>query len=307
MAPEAKSGAHVPGPQKMDVPAGTTDRPELAAGRRTAVTVFTLTWCKHCARVKALLGARAIKFTEIDVGSYPERRADMVRLSNRTTVPQVFIGGVHVGGASDLEQMIEAARLDAALAAAAGDPGAIDPGLAPPIGPPATQAKAALPRAAEEAIGLGVGTVTHAELVRAMSERLGIGSRKYRGTVYRKCFVGTEFVDFLIAEYSVGSRTEAVEIGNTLNGLGLFHHVAYEHNFKDEPLFYRLQADAEPFTLNMRRRWTVPGPYLQLAYFSTYKIRCEKCAARIVCAYRSISLMLFLLTLRYRIESTIRW
>lgn len=45
----------------------------------------------------------------------PERRVEMTRLSGRTTVPQIFINGQHVGGYTDLASLDRAGRLDAML------------------------------------------------------------------------------------------------------------------------------------------------------------------------------------------------
>ena len=66
---------------------------------------------------KKLLTRKEALFNEIDVGRDWERRAEMVQRANgRTTVPQIFIGGRHVGGCDDLQALERAGKLDALLA-----------------------------------------------------------------------------------------------------------------------------------------------------------------------------------------------
>lgn len=52
-----------------------------------------------------------VRFTEIDIEQFPERRAEMIARSGRETVPQIFIGSTHVGGYDDLVAMERAERL----------------------------------------------------------------------------------------------------------------------------------------------------------------------------------------------------
>jgi glutaredoxin-like protein len=66
------------------------------------VVVFTRQGCPHCARAKELLQSRDIAFEEVTLGkgiTFSSVRA----VSGQGTVPQVFIGGKHIGGADDLE------------------------------------------------------------------------------------------------------------------------------------------------------------------------------------------------------------
>ena len=82
------------------------------------VDIYTTRYCPYCHAAKALLQQKGVPFTEIDVSSDYERRAEMIeRAQGRTTVPQIFIGGVHVGGCDDLHALEEAGKLDPLLAA----------------------------------------------------------------------------------------------------------------------------------------------------------------------------------------------
>lgn len=80
------------------------------------VTLYTKDYCPHCKAAKALLSAKGVTFTAHDVSVDPERRREMFARSNgRITVPQIFIGDVHVGGNSDLAALNASGHLDALL------------------------------------------------------------------------------------------------------------------------------------------------------------------------------------------------
>jgi glutaredoxin 3 len=81
------------------------------------VEIYTTALCGYCQAAKRLLAAKGAAFDEIDVGARPELRAAMSeRAGGRRTVPQIFIGGRHVGGCDDLYALEAAGRLDALLA-----------------------------------------------------------------------------------------------------------------------------------------------------------------------------------------------
>ncbi len=81
-----------------------------------AVVMYTTGWCPYCERARRLLKAKGASFSEIDVESAPEKRAEMQSRSGRRTVPQIFIGETHVGGSDDLAALESAGKLDALLA-----------------------------------------------------------------------------------------------------------------------------------------------------------------------------------------------
>jgi glutaredoxin 3 len=80
------------------------------------VEIYTTRYCPYCHAAKALLQRKGVTFSEIDVGRDWERREEMVQRANgRSTVPQIFIGAVHVGGCDDLLDLEDAGKLDALL------------------------------------------------------------------------------------------------------------------------------------------------------------------------------------------------
>lgn len=79
------------------------------------VEIYTTPTCPYCIAAKALLSKKGVTFEETDV-SRGDRAAMMARAGGRRTVPQIFIGDIHVGGCDDLHALDAAGRLDTMLA-----------------------------------------------------------------------------------------------------------------------------------------------------------------------------------------------
>ena len=80
------------------------------------VFIYSTNTCPHCVRAKMLLSKKNAQYTEIDV-SDPEDRAQMIKKTGGArTVPQIFIGNIHVGGADDLYGLESEGKLDKLLA-----------------------------------------------------------------------------------------------------------------------------------------------------------------------------------------------
>jgi glutaredoxin 3 len=83
------------------------------------VEIYTQPWCPYCARAIHLFQSKGVAFHEIDApGGTPERAESTRRSGGRTSVPQIFIDGRHIGGSDDLLAMDRAGKLDALLATA---------------------------------------------------------------------------------------------------------------------------------------------------------------------------------------------
>jgi glutaredoxin 3 len=81
------------------------------------IEIYTTPWCSYCAAAKRLLTRKGAAFEETDVDADPDaRRKMMERSGGRHTVPQIFIGGRHVGGSDDLHALDRAGRLEPLLA-----------------------------------------------------------------------------------------------------------------------------------------------------------------------------------------------
>ncbi len=82
----------------------------------TKIEVYSSMLCPFCYRAKKLLEQKGAEFTEIDVMLHPRRRAEMVeRSGGRTSVPQIFIDGRHVGGCDDLFALEAGNKLETLL------------------------------------------------------------------------------------------------------------------------------------------------------------------------------------------------
>jgi glutaredoxin 3 len=80
------------------------------------VVLYTTAWCGYCARARRLFADKGVPFTEIDVESVDGARAEMQARSGRTSVPQIFVGGRHLGGFDDTKALDEKGQLDPLLA-----------------------------------------------------------------------------------------------------------------------------------------------------------------------------------------------
>lgn len=81
------------------------------------IDIYTKFTCPFCVRAKRLLTEKGVSFTEYDISmGGPKREEMLARAPNAMTVPQIFIGDVHVGGSDDLHALERAGKLDDLLA-----------------------------------------------------------------------------------------------------------------------------------------------------------------------------------------------
>mmetsp|Transcript_18217 Transcript_18217/g.41375 ORF Transcript_18217/g.41375 Transcript_18217/m.41375 type:complete len:500 (-) Transcript_18217:287-1786(-) len=217
------------------------------------ITIFSMKTCPHCARAKKALEARGYEFHDISISDYPEKRSDMLSLADRLTVPQIFVNTVHVGGASELIEALGNGAFEKMVQELQHEQDPQDPRLQIPDYPPKPEAKPA--ELEEELLCAGTECLSYEDTVRELKNGLRITDRAYHGTVYKRCFLGSEAVSFLQTRFSLKSRLEALQVGNSFLDSNVFHHVCRDHSLKDENLFYRLQADCEPEILNNIRVW----------------------------------------------------
>jgi glutaredoxin 3 len=81
------------------------------------IDIYTTSYCPYCHAALALLDRKGVGYEIIPVDGDPELRQLMMRRANgRYTVPQIFIGSVHVGGYDDLAALERRGALDSLLA-----------------------------------------------------------------------------------------------------------------------------------------------------------------------------------------------
>jgi glutaredoxin 3 len=81
------------------------------------VVVYTTEPCSFCARVKGLLKARGVEFSEVNLSKDPVGRAELARSTGMLSFPQVIVDGELLGGFSEVQAAAESGRLDELLAA----------------------------------------------------------------------------------------------------------------------------------------------------------------------------------------------
>src|SRR5689334_15721818 len=87
-----------------------------SAAPMAEVEMYATGWCPYCARARALLQKKGVPFTEIDIDDEPQRRSEMMRRAGgRTSVPQIFIDGEHIGGSDEMAALDRAGKLDPKL------------------------------------------------------------------------------------------------------------------------------------------------------------------------------------------------
>ena len=80
------------------------------------IEIYTTPFCGFCARAKSLLDRKGAAYEEMDVMMDDKKRAEMRARAKRSTVPQIFINGQHIGGSDELVELEQAGKLDALLA-----------------------------------------------------------------------------------------------------------------------------------------------------------------------------------------------
>ncbi|XP_019618159.1 PREDICTED: uncharacterized protein LOC109465380 [Branchiostoma belcheri] len=203
------------------------------------VLVYSIVGCPHCIRAKNYLEQLGLPYTDVSLDKYPQIREEVRTRTGKNTVPQIFFNAVHVGGNEELQKLSEEELQELIAEVREKDP--------PPDAPVPPD-----PLTAEEeeaAVGFHCEPDEYAMLVQELKQSGLIKDRKYNLRTYRNCFVGREFVDWLVKEKGL-ERAEAVEMGQKLVTRGFGHHVTDDHKFKDEVLFYRLLEDDSESALN---------------------------------------------------------
>lgn len=77
------------------------------------IEIYTKAFCPYCSRAKRLLAAKEVEIEEHDITFRGAMRKEMIgRSGGRSTVPQIFIDGAHIGGSDDLAALDARGGLD---------------------------------------------------------------------------------------------------------------------------------------------------------------------------------------------------
>ncbi len=80
------------------------------------ILIYTSNFCPYCTMAKRLLTKKGAIYSEINVDSKPGLREEMMQKTRRRTVPQIYIGDLHVGGFDELHALERKNELDGLLA-----------------------------------------------------------------------------------------------------------------------------------------------------------------------------------------------
>ncbi|WP_066097512.1 glutaredoxin 3 [Xanthomonas massiliensis] len=94
---------------------------ESAAPR---ITIYSTAVCPYCVAAKNFLKSKGWTWEEVRIDTDPAEREKMIARTHRTSVPQIFVGEVHVGGYDDMMALHRAGKLEPLLAGQAGPDGA---------------------------------------------------------------------------------------------------------------------------------------------------------------------------------------
>jgi glutaredoxin 3 len=83
----------------------------------SSITVYSTDPCSFCSRVKGLLAAHGLEFTEINLTKDPAGRVELARKTGMMSFPQVLVGDRLLGGYAELQRAVEDGRLDELLSA----------------------------------------------------------------------------------------------------------------------------------------------------------------------------------------------
>ena len=79
------------------------------------VRMYSTGVCPYCVMAEKLLVSKGVAVEKIRVDLETEKRGEMMQLTGRRTVPQIFVGETHVGGYDDLAALDQAGKLDELL------------------------------------------------------------------------------------------------------------------------------------------------------------------------------------------------
>ena len=81
-------------------------------GKNNTVEIYSTEFCPYCTRARMLLDKKGVSYTEFRVDQDVSLRREMEQRSQRTSVPQIFIGDKHIGGFDDLAELEYVEELD---------------------------------------------------------------------------------------------------------------------------------------------------------------------------------------------------
>lgn len=227
------------------------------------VTVFTITGCPFCIKAKTALKERNIPYVEINLTEHPEKRSDMLSLSNSLTVPQIFFNEKHIGGATETIEFLEKEEYTESRykKEIKDQPEPTDERLSLPTSKPVNVDSSAPPRGEDDNITIPNSdkqVMSILDITKRLVQSTPSKNLPYYGTTYKNSIKGSDFINHLMKEFSIKDKKDAISFASTLQKRGIVHHVTSEHEIQDtDNLFYRLQPFQTPNVLNSYIKWDI--------------------------------------------------
>uniref|UniRef100_A0A7S4KMY7 DEP domain-containing protein n=1 Tax=Paramoeba aestuarina TaxID=180227 RepID=A0A7S4KMY7_9EUKA len=213
------------------------------ANWKGAVHVFTISGCPFCRRSKAYLTEKGIPYNEVDLSNGLKKHKFLIERTKCYTVPQIFFNDTFIGGCDDLKgksqdelnELVELVKNN------------------PIKEPEFFIIQDDQPKEEEKGFEFICEPDPLRKIATAMKkEQTGVGvkNRTWHLKTYKRVFVGQKAVLWLIENGHAKTIEEALNLGNEMMENHIFHHVTYDHSFKNEELFYRFLEDDKTKSLN---------------------------------------------------------
>lgn len=212
--------------QRVEVTEGFT-KPIAMKGR---IILYTRLGCPDCKEARLFLYWKGLRYVEINIDIYPNRKPELEKISGSSAVPKVFFNEILIGGLSELKGLSESGKLYDKIDYLINE--------APPIEAPLP------PLSGEDDLSSSGAIDELALVVRKMKESIVVKDRFYKMRRFTHCFLGSEAVDFL-SEDQYLEREEAIEFGRKLASKFFFQHVLGENLLEDGNHLYRF-LDHDP-------------------------------------------------------------
>ncbi|WJX62994.1 hypothetical protein P8452_47927 [Trifolium repens] len=200
-------------------------RPIAMKGR---IILYTRLGCQESKEVRRFLYMKRLRYVEINIDVYPNRKMELEKISASTSVPKVFFNGILIGGMSELKTLNDSGKLNDKIDFLITEPPSFE-GPFPPL-------------SGEDDVSSSGAIDELALIVRKMKESIVVKDRFSKLRRFTNCFLGCEAVDFLTQDQYL-ERKEAVEFGRKLASKLFFQHVFDENLFEDGNYFYRFLDD----------------------------------------------------------------
>lgn len=206
------------------------------------ILVYTISGCPHCKAAKAKLADLALKYYEININEHPQRRDEMIKLTNAHTVPQIFFNDLLIGG-NDKFQSLSEEELAKLIEMVKNE----EPSSAAPE-PQSIQ------NLAKQFKFDNLPDDDHVDLIKGLrSDELVVRTHKRKLVIsHQSCFAANDFIKHICSRHHKTEK-EAFEIGDSYVKRGIAHSVVPKYGlpFKTgDDILYRFLEDNPSKALN---------------------------------------------------------